>query len=67
MTVLLVDSKQTQDVETRITELMNMLPDIINSILNIDIVTKMAYNTLINFNDILKNNDLSKFQYLLVQ
>jgi len=64
MTVPLVDSRQTKDVKARkqrMAELMNMLPDIITFILNnLDIVTKVAYDTLIELNNILKMSIVPK-------
>ncbi|XP_018315861.1 uncharacterized protein [Mycetomoellerius zeteki] len=63
VTILLVDSKQTQNLKTQEqqrTELMNMFPDIANSILNnIDTVTNMACNTLQKFDKICENDELS--------
>jgi len=63
MMILLVDSKQPQDVEARnkkMKELKSVLPDITYSILNIiDIITKTAANIFQETFDIYKNNELS--------
>jgi len=63
MTILLVNSNQTQDVEAqkqRIAELMNMFPELANSVLNnIDTVTNMANNVFQKIFDIYKDDKLS--------
>jgi len=61
--ILLVYLNQTQDVEAqkeRTPELMNMFPELANSILNsIDIVTNTVYNIFKKISDIYKDNELS--------
>jgi len=63
MTILLVDSKQTHDIEAlnqRVIELKSMLPDATNFILNgIDIITNMIADTFQIIIDTYKNNELS--------
>jgi len=63
MTILLVDSKQMQDVEARkrrVLELETMLPDIATCILkSIYTTTEKVYNILVNLHKIHKNNELS--------
>jgi len=62
MMILLVDSKQTQNFESqtqRMTDLMNMYPEITNSILNdIDTVTKIAYKAFQKLAEVYKDREL---------
>jgi len=59
-TILLIDLNQRQDVKAQkqqVAELMNMFPELANSILNtIDIVTNTAYNVLKKISDIYKDS-----------
>jgi len=63
ITILLVDSKQTQDVEARnqrVTELINEFPDLANFIFNnLDNITNMAADTFQKMYDIHKDNEFN--------
>jgi len=62
MMILLVDSKQIQNFESqtqRVTDLMNMYPEITNSMLNdIDTVTKIAYSAFQKLAEVYKDKEL---------